>query len=132
MIFMAGFAMLGDIFPADWPGKALERMQMRCCDQTETEERMKHHISYVFRCSMSTTVCPTWCWLGCTLCHCFCVTNTIHFKYSTYSTRCFITINELTTPQQKQEKNTRQVQRTQGMSGGTRLLSTGALQTLTA
>lgn len=30
MLFMAGFSMLGDIFPAAWPGKTLIVMQMRC------------------------------------------------------------------------------------------------------
>ena len=42
MLFMAGFAMLGDISPAAWPGKTLLVTWMRCCGQTETEERMQH------------------------------------------------------------------------------------------
>lgn len=45
-LFMAGLAMLGDIFPTAWTGKTLLVMWMGYCGQTETEEKMPHSLSY--------------------------------------------------------------------------------------
>lgn len=46
--FIAGLTMAGNISPAAWPGKTLPVTWMRCCGQTENEERMQHCLYIVY------------------------------------------------------------------------------------
>ena len=79
--------MPGDISPAAWPGKTLPVMWMRCCGQTQTEDRMQHSFFLVFfycNCILLLFCLCNFMLVGMYTVHCFCWEYCNTVKYICY------------------------------------------------